>query len=49
MTIEEAYEVLEAIDRGDDPHLAGELGDLLLQSSSTRRSRPRRAGSPWPT
>src|SRR5687767_9234537 len=31
MTIEEAYEVLEAIDRGDDPHLAGELGDLLLQ------------------
>ena len=31
MTIEEAYEVLEAIDRGDDAHLAGELGDLLLQ------------------
>jgi tetrapyrrole methylase family protein / MazG family protein len=31
MTIEEAYEVLEAIDRGDDEHLAGELGDLLLQ------------------
>jgi nucleoside triphosphate diphosphatase len=31
MTIEEAYEVLEAIDRGDDQHLAGELGDLLLQ------------------
>jgi tetrapyrrole methylase family protein/MazG family protein len=31
MTIEEAYEVLEAIDRGDDDHLAGELGDLLLQ------------------
>jgi len=31
MTIEEAYEVVEAIERGDDAHLAGELGDLLLQ------------------
>jgi len=31
MTIEEAYEVLEAIDSGDDEHLAEELGDLLLQ------------------
>jgi MazG family protein len=31
MTIEEAYEVLEAIDRADDEHLSGELGDLLLQ------------------
>jgi len=31
MTIEEAYEVLEAIDDGDDQHLASELGDLLLQ------------------
>jgi nucleoside triphosphate diphosphatase len=31
MTIEEAYEVLEAIDEGDDEELAGELGDLLLQ------------------
>jgi MazG family protein len=31
MTIEEAYEVVEAIERGDDGHLAGELGDLLLQ------------------
>src|ERR1044071_8014689 len=31
MTIEEAYEVLEAIDEGDDAALAGELGDLLLQ------------------
>lgn len=31
MTIEEAYEVLEAIDSGDDKHLAEELGDLLLQ------------------
>lgn len=31
MTLEEAYEVAEAIDQGDDRELAGELGDLLLQ------------------
>jgi MazG family protein len=31
MTLEEAYEVIEAIDHGDDEDLAGELGDLLLQ------------------
>jgi len=30
MTLEEAYEVVEAIDHGDE-ELAGELGDLLLQ------------------
>lgn len=29
--LEEAYEVLEAIDDGDPAELAGELGDLLLQ------------------
>src|ERR1700736_1300080 len=29
--IEEAYEVLEAIDSGDSQELAAELGDLLLQ------------------
>ncbi len=29
--IEEAYEVLEAIDSGDDKELCAELGDLLLQ------------------
>ncbi|HEY8393741.1 MAG TPA: nucleoside triphosphate pyrophosphohydrolase [Thermaerobacter sp.] len=29
--IEEAYEVVEAIDAGDPRHLAEELGDLLLQ------------------
>ncbi len=29
--VEEAYEVLESIDGGDDTNLAGELGDLLLQ------------------
>jgi MazG family protein len=31
MTIEEAYEVAEAIDEGDDHALASELGDLALQ------------------
>lgn len=30
-TIEEAYEVLDAIDRGDMPGLVDELGDLLFQ------------------
>ena len=31
MTIEEAYEVAEAIDEGDDHALSSELGDLALQ------------------
>ncbi len=31
MTIEEAYEVAQAIDEGDDRELCAELGDLLLQ------------------
>src|ERR1700677_4287931 len=30
-TLEEAYEVFDAIDRRDFPHLAAELGYLLLQ------------------
>ena len=30
-TVEETYEVLDAIDRRDWPHLADELGDLMLQ------------------
>src|SRR5712692_12055167 len=29
--LEEAYEVLEALEAGDDAQLAAELGDLLLQ------------------
>src|SRR5882762_1721582 len=29
--VEEAYEILEALDSGDDSKLAEELGDLLLQ------------------
>jgi MazG family protein len=31
-TIEETYEVLDAIDRRDWPHLAEELGDFMLQA-----------------
>jgi MazG family protein len=31
MMLEEAYEVIEAIDQGDDQELIEELGDLLLQ------------------
>jgi tetrapyrrole methylase family protein/MazG family protein len=31
MMLEEAYEVVEAIDEGSDEELKGELGDLLLQ------------------
>ena len=31
MLLEEAYEVVEAIDEGDDEEFVGELGDLLLQ------------------
>ena len=30
-TLEEVYEVFDAIERRDFPHLAEELGDLLLQ------------------
>jgi ATP diphosphatase len=30
-TLEEAYEVADAIERGDFDHLQGELGDLLFQ------------------
>ena len=31
-TLEEAYEVVDAIERGDYPHLREELGDLLFQT-----------------
>jgi tetrapyrrole methylase family protein / MazG family protein len=31
MLLEEAYEVIEAIDEGDDGELSSELGDLLIQ------------------
>ena len=44
-TIEEAYEVVEAIEAGDDTHLKEELGDLLLQIVFHARSPARQAGS----
>ena len=31
MLLEEAYEVIESIDEGNDEEFKGELGDLLLQ------------------
>src|SRR5437762_5046675 len=37
-TLEEAYEVLEAIDNRDWDELTGELGDLLLQRSEEHTS-----------
>ncbi|MGY8791306.1 MAG: MazG nucleotide pyrophosphohydrolase domain-containing protein, partial [Pseudomonadales bacterium] len=30
-TLEEVYEVVDTIERGDYPHLPNELGDLLFQ------------------
>ncbi len=36
-TIEEAYEVADAIERKDMGDLCEELGDLLFRSSSTRK------------
>ena len=41
-TIEEAYEVADAIDRGDMLDLKDELGDLLLQVVPRYRCRGRR-------
>ncbi len=44
-TLEETYEVLEAIDNRDWPELPGELGDLLLQVLFYRRWRRSRLHS----
>jgi len=41
-TIEEAYEVADAIDAGDLAHLKDELGDLLFKSCSMPKWRPSR-------
>nr|BFE94991.1 hypothetical protein GCM10020185_55270 [Pseudomonas brassicacearum subsp. brassicacearum] len=45
-TLEEAYEVADAIERGDFDHLQGELGDLLFQvvyySQLAREEKPLR-------
>ena len=44
-TLEEVYEVFDAIERRDFPHLAEELGDLLLQVLfCTRQLGQRRIG-----
>jgi ATP diphosphatase len=48
-TIEEAYEVADAIARTDMGDLQEELGDLLLQVSTTPGSPRRRRRSPSPT
>jgi hypothetical protein len=48
-TIEEAYEVADAIDRNDMADLRDELGDLLLQVCSMPAWRRSRAHSPSPT
>ena len=48
-TLEETYEVLEAIDNRDWPELTGELGDLLLQVLFYSQMAARRDTSPSTT
>lgn len=48
-TIEEAYEVADAIERGDMHDLCDELGDLLLQVVFHARMAEKRATSPSAT
>ena len=45
-TLEEAYEVADAIERGDFDHLQGELGDLPPAPRSRRARSPRRCSRP---
>jgi len=45
--LEEAYELVEAIETGDDDHLREELGDLLLQVVFHARIAQERPESPW--
>ena len=45
--VEEAYELVEAIETGDDEHLREELGDLLLQVVFHARIAQERPESPW--
>jgi len=45
--LEEAYEVLEALDSGDRDHLREELGDLLLQVVFHARVAAEDADDPW--
>jgi uncharacterized protein YabN with tetrapyrrole methylase and pyrophosphatase domain len=49
--LEEAHEVLDAIDRNDDERLRDELGDLLLQVVFHAQMPPTRGGgtsTTWP-
>jgi len=48
-TLEETYEVMEAIEDRDWPALCEELGDLLLQPVFTPKWRPKRAFLPSKT
>ena len=48
-TVEEAYEVADAIARGDRLDLKDELGDLLLQVVFHARMAEEKAPSPFPT
>jgi len=45
--LEEAYEVLEALDSGDRDHLREELGDLLLQVVFHARMAAEHPDDPW--
>ncbi|HKA69939.1 MAG TPA: MazG family protein [Actinomycetes bacterium] len=45
--VEEAYELVEAIETGDDEHLREELGDLLLQVVFHARIAQERPEAPW--
>jgi XTP/dITP diphosphohydrolase len=45
--VEETYEVLDAIEAGDDLALREELGDLLLQVLFHARLAEERPGQPW--
>jgi XTP/dITP diphosphohydrolase len=45
--LEEAYEVLDAIDTGDDAALRDELGDLLMQVLFHARLAEENASDPW--
>jgi XTP/dITP diphosphohydrolase len=45
--VEEAYELVEAIETGDDEHLREELGDLLLQVVFHARIAQEQSEPPW--
>jgi len=47
-TLEETYEVFDAIERRDWPHLTEELGDLLLQVLFYAEMAANEATSPLP-